>query len=306
MNPNISIPPTAADAYRAMLAEQTYASLEEAAKVLSEGKWIISVASLKITFKNISSAQNGLDVAIKEYDSIEGHSGHGSGHYQAAMNIEYYRKKIKEQINAMIEIQEGLMEQGEMTKLLQRAFIDELEDNVESLQKQIESRDDNNYVLKTQLSSRKAVLAKAKADLKTLKESYDSFKEDALNKAEAEENEFSHSKNKKENYAKFLAANKGRVGKPMIDGGLKANYKDADKVNGQPVDGMIYCGAGCVTFKNDGKKVFTKLPSGYINTNDGTLPWSKYRSYDSEHVYVSIADAQFNAVAKALAIAAKV
>jgi hypothetical protein len=29
MNPNISIPPTAADAYRAMLDEQTYASLEE-------------------------------------------------------------------------------------------------------------------------------------------------------------------------------------------------------------------------------------------------------------------------------------
>ena len=30
MNSNISIPPAAADAYRAMLAEQTYASLEEA------------------------------------------------------------------------------------------------------------------------------------------------------------------------------------------------------------------------------------------------------------------------------------
>jgi hypothetical protein len=153
-----------------MLAEQTYASLEEAAhEVLSEGKYIISVDNLKKSFKALSSAQNGLDVAIKDYDSIEGHSGHGSGHHQAGTVIVYYRKKIKEHINAMIEIQEGLMEQGEMTKLLQRAFIDELEDNVESLQKQIESRDDNNYILKTQLSSRKAVLAKAKADLKTFK-----------------------------------------------------------------------------------------------------------------------------------------
>jgi len=110
----------------------------------------------------------------------------------------------------------------------------------------------------------------------------------------------------KHNYDSFLASNEDRVGKPMIDGGLKANYKDADKVNGQPVDGMIYCGAGCVTFKNDGKKVFMKMPSGYINTNDGTLPWSKYRSYDSEHVYISTSEAQFNAIAKALAIAAKV
>jgi DNA repair exonuclease SbcCD ATPase subunit len=170
---HISIPPTAADAYRAMLAEQTYASLEEVAlEVLSEGKYIISTDNLKKSFKALSTAQNGLDVAIKEYNSIEGPSGHGSGHYQCAMNIEYYRKKIKEHISAMIEIQEGLMESGEMTKLLQRAFIDELEDNVESLQKQIESRDDNNYVLKTQLRERKAVLAKAKADLKTLKESY--------------------------------------------------------------------------------------------------------------------------------------
>ena len=169
MNPNISIPPSAADAYRAMLAEQTYPSLEEATKVLSEGKYIISVDNLKKCFKALSSAQNGLDVAIKDYDSIEGPGGHGSGHYQARTTIEYYRKKVKEHITAMLEIQEGLMEQGEMTKLLQRAFINELEDNVESLKKQIESRDDNNYVLKSQFSERKAILAQAKEYLKTLK-----------------------------------------------------------------------------------------------------------------------------------------
>jgi len=303
MNNHISIPPTAADAYRAMLAEQTYTSLEDATKVLSEGKYIISVDNLKKSFKALSSAQNGLDVAIKEYNSIEGHSGHGSGHYECAVNIEYYRKKIKEHISAMIEIQEGLMEQGEMTKLLQRAFIDELEDNVESLQKQIESRDDNNYVLKTQLSSRKAVLAKAKQDLNTLKESYSSLEEAS---GESDPDITVWTKKGKHNYDSFLAANEDRVGKPMIDGGLKANYKDADKVNGQPVDGMIYCGAGCVTFKNDGKKVFNKLPSDYINTNDGTLPWSKYRSYDSEGVYISTGEAQFNAIAKALEVAAKV
>jgi hypothetical protein len=36
MNDHISIPPTAADAYRAMLAEQTYASLEEAADAIEK------------------------------------------------------------------------------------------------------------------------------------------------------------------------------------------------------------------------------------------------------------------------------
>jgi hypothetical protein len=110
----------------------------------------------------------------------------------------------------------------------------------------------------------------------------------------------------KHNFDSFLAANEDRIGKPMIDGGLAANYKDADQVNGQPVEGVIYCGAGCVTFKDGAKKVFIKLPSKYLNDADGTLPWSKWRSYDSEGVFVSIGEAQFNAVAKALTVAAKV
>jgi hypothetical protein len=44
MNDHISIPPTAADAYRAMLAEQTYASLEEA-PVLTEGNMTLSLSN---------------------------------------------------------------------------------------------------------------------------------------------------------------------------------------------------------------------------------------------------------------------
>jgi hypothetical protein len=282
---------------------------EAATKVLSEGKYVVSTDNLKKVFKALSTAQNGLDVAIKDYDSIEGPSGHGSGHYQAAMVVEYYRKKVKEHISAMIEIQEGLMESGEMTKLLQRAFIDELEDNVKSLQKQIESRDDNNYVLNSQLRERKAILAKAKEDLKTLKESSCDDEESNINEASGQSDPdiTVWTKKGKHNFNSFLAANEDRIGKPMIDGGLKANYKDADQVNGQPVEGVIYCGAGCVTFKDrDGEKVFIKLPSKYLNDADGTLPWSEWRDYDSEGVYVSIGEAQFNAVAKALTIAAKV
>jgi len=302
MNPNISIAPTtAADAYRSMFAEQTTSSLENATKGLSEGQYIVSIENLKKSFKALSSAQNGLDVAIKEYNSIEGPSGHGSGHYQAGTNIEYYRKKIKEHINAMIEIQEGLMEQGEMTKQLQRAFIDELEDNVESLQKQIESRDDNNYVLKTQLSTRKAILAKAKADLNTLKESYSSFEKDALN--EAEEDAFSFPKNKKENYAKFLAANAKRVGKPMIDGGLKTE-RVGNAVNGQIVEDVIYCGDGCITFNEKGKKTFIQMKADMLNTSDGSMPWSKFKSY-SGNAYISTSEDEFKAIAKALSVAVK-
>jgi hypothetical protein len=110
----------------------------------------------------------------------------------------------------------------------------------------------------------------------------------------------------KHNYDSFLAANEDRVGKPMIDGGLKVNHKDADTINGKPVDGMIYCGAGCVVFKDGAKIRFIKLPSEYINTNDGTLPWSKYSSYDREGVLIRAADTQeFKAIADAVKIATK-
>jgi hypothetical protein len=109
------------------------------------------------------------------------------------------------------------------------------------------------------------------------------------------------------NYNSFLSSNEDRIGKPMIDGGLAATDKKAASINGQPNEDVIYCGAGCVVYMRDDKKVFIKLPSELINTNDGSLPWSKYRSYDSERVIVKgKTSAEFRAYAAALAVAAKV
>ena len=126
-----------------------------------------------------------------------------------------------------------------------------------------------------------------------------------LDEAAVEENEFSHSKNKKENYAKFLDANKGRVGKPMIDGGLKTDRPDADKVNGQPVNGVIYVGDGCVTYNAGGKKIFTDIDPGYLNTSDGTVPWSTWKGYRGK-ARISVPASEFKDIAKAVALAAKV
>jgi hypothetical protein len=122
---------------------------------------------------------------------------------------------------------------------------------------------------------------------------------------EAEENEFSMPKNKKENYRKFLAANEHRVGKPMLDGGLNANHRDADKVNGHPVNDQIYCGAGCITFKHNGEKVFIQMNSGLLDTSDGTLSWGKHKSYSGD-AYISTSGSEFKDIAKALSVAAKV
>ena len=109
------------------------------------------------------------------------------------------------------------------------------------------------------------------------------------------------------NYNSFLASNEDRIGKPMIDGGLKANNKNAEAINGQPNDDVIYCGSGCVAYMRGDTKVFIKLPSGLINTSDGTVPWSEYRSYDSEGVIVKgKTSAEFKAYAAALAVGAKV
>jgi len=110
------------------------------------------------------------------------------------------------------------------------------------------------------------------------------------------------------NYNNFLAANEDKIGKPMIDGGLAANYKNAVKVNGQPNVDVIYCGAGCVAYMDGDKKVFIKLPSELINKKaEGTTPWSSYKSYDSEGVIVKgKTSAEFRAYAAALAVAAKV
>lgn len=109
------------------------------------------------------------------------------------------------------------------------------------------------------------------------------------------------------NYNSFLASNEDRIGKPMIDGGLKATDKNAASINGQPNEDIIYCGSGCVAYMRGDTKVFIKLPSGLINTCDGTLPWSEYRSYDSEGVFVKgKTSAEFKAYAAALAVGAKV
>lgn len=125
-----------------------------------------------------------------------------------------------------------------------------------------------------------------------------------LDEAADEENEFSHSKNKKENYDKFLAANKGRVGKPMIDGGLKTTDSDADKVNGKPVNGIIYLGDGFVTYDDGSDKVFTDIDPGYLNTSDGTVPWSTWRKYRGT-ARISASASKFKEIAKAVALAAK-
>ena len=108
------------------------------------------------------------------------------------------------------------------------------------------------------------------------------------------------------NYDNFLAANEDRIGKPMIDGGVKANIKNAESINGQPNEDVIYCGSGCVIYtrRDATAKVFIKLPSGLINTSDGTVPWSEYRSYDSAGVIVKgKTSAEFGAYAAALAVA---
>ena len=111
------------------------------------------------------------------------------------------------------------------------------------------------------------------------------------------------------NYDSFLAANENRIGMPMIDGGLKANHKNAKTVNGQPVKepkDMIYCGSGCVVYKDGAKIRFIKLPSDLINTGDGSMPWSKYSSFSSEGVLIKADNKdQFKAIAKALQVATK-
>ena len=109
------------------------------------------------------------------------------------------------------------------------------------------------------------------------------------------------------NYDAFLSSNEDRIGKPMIDGGLKANNKKAESINGQPNEDIIYCGSGCVAYMRGDTKVFIKLSSGLINTTDGTVPWSGWLSYDSEGVIVKgKTSAEFKAYAAALAVGAKV
>lgn len=113
----------------------------------------------------------------------------------------------------------------------------------------------------------------------------------------------------KHNYDAFLAANEDRIGKPMIDGGIKASA-DKEGRNGKPVEGVIYCGSGCVLYKERGTITFGKISSGLLNTDDGSgVGWSGYRHYNDSgsdsDARVDVKDAsQLKAFAKALAVAA--
>lgn len=245
MNDHISIPPSAADAYRAMLAEQTYASLDEVS--LTEGKQV----TLSIPFPG--SNEKKVLAQAKEIGTKNGFTVLG-GEYDRYDEAVYV--KIK----------------GDSTKL------------AKWVNKWMRSDDSEEEILSDYSESVEET-------------------ESTLN--EAEENEFSHSKNKKENYAKFLAANKNRVGGPMLDGGLKSDHPNAGKVNGQPADDVIYVGDGCLTFKSGGKKVFVQMSPGNLNTSDGTVPWSTWKDY-SGNAYISAPASEFKDIAKAVAAAAKV
>jgi hypothetical protein len=120
-----------------------------------------------------------------------------------------------------------------------------------------------------------------------------------------EEDKFSHSANKNENYARFLDANAKRVGKPMIDGGLRSDQPNADKINGQPVNDIIYVGNGCITFMSKGNKIFMQINPSYLAGNDGTVPWSKGKHY-SGNAYISGSASEFKDLAKAVTLAARV
>ncbi len=128
--------------------------------------------------------------------------------------------------------------------------------------------------------------------------------ESTLQLAEAEEDEFSFPKDKKQNYAKFLAANAKRVGKPMVDGGLKTE-RVGRAVNGEIVDDVTYCGDGCITFDEKGKKTFIQMNDALLNTSDGSMSWSQFKSFSGD-AYISAPASEFKDIAKALAFAAKV
>ena len=108
------------------------------------------------------------------------------------------------------------------------------------------------------------------------------------------------------NYDAFLAANEDRIGQPMIDGGIKASA-DKEGRNGQPVEGVIYCGSGCVTFEDRGRKVFKQISVGLINNDDGSgVGWSGWKGYDSNASIYAKDAVQFNTFVKAINLAAKV
>ena len=110
----------------------------------------------------------------------------------------------------------------------------------------------------------------------------------------------------KHNYDNFLAANEDRIGKPMIDGGIKASA-DKEGRNGKPVEGVIYCGSGHVTFDRRGEKAFKRIPADWIKSDDGSgIGWSGWKEYTSNVSVFAKDTAEFNAITKAMMVAAKV
>jgi hypothetical protein len=75
MNTHISIPPSAADAYRAILAEQEYSSLEEAASFYRIPSNVIGNELYTVTrdLKMFADSQmNGNDFDVKSFSAIIG------------------------------------------------------------------------------------------------------------------------------------------------------------------------------------------------------------------------------------------
>jgi hypothetical protein len=152
------------------LIEQLYTlslkeeSLEEATN------WIISVSAFKGAIEYINDLKKDLVDAEKEYDNNPNTPGHGSGHYQIGRKIESITNSLKKYYSGLIEIQQGLLERGEMTSALQKQYIDVLEKHVSDLEDAAKNRTDNNYIVKTQLKTRKDILSNAKKELSSLKE----------------------------------------------------------------------------------------------------------------------------------------
>ena len=165
-------PSDSSRAYEQMLREAALATaIDEtpiAEEQLTEG-WTISVSNFKGAIKDIEQTQERLDKAEAEYYADDSHQGTGTGHYQQRTAIAGMHDKQKKNYKALIEIQNGLLEKGEMTKALQKQYIEVLEPHVNKYEKRASARTDNNFAVKAQLATKKAELAKAKSDLSDLK-----------------------------------------------------------------------------------------------------------------------------------------
>jgi hypothetical protein len=88
------------------------------------------------------------------------------------------------------------------------------------------------------------------------------------------------------NYPNFLAANKGREGKPMLDGGIRQEL-DTAGLNGSEVKNVIYVGNSYVLYKDKTLGIVLKrVPKTFLDTMDGSIPWSFYIKYSSEYLSI--------------------